>query len=251
MLYSGQWMCNTYPCQQFGSAPIEGTETTPEGVNDLEESTVDADGNCDGDLYVFNGQDRRCRQRSMYTGFTSCCYTASSEDDCNKQVWMGLATCKAEENDLACKRLKGLCVELDDYCSKTISILGHDVCVQRKTVHCCFGSKLGRIIQEQGRRQLKAFNHTGVLMPQPADAAERHAQNMHLFTMAGSGDPQQSYCRGLTFEEFSSLNWDLIDLKEFTDGLAAEVKDKADQQIQQKMGELQTNPPQIVAPPIP
>lgn len=250
MLYAGEWMCNAYPCQEYGSTAVTENDT-PEGGNDLVTSTTNDDGSCNGSMYVFNGQDKRCRERSMYTGFTSCCYTASSEDDCNKDIWLGFSNCKADENDLACKKKKGLCVELDDYCSKTISILGHDICVQKKTSYCCFGSKLGRIIQEQGRRQLKAFNHTGALMPQPADDSVRHSQNMQLFTLNGDLNPQHPYCRGLTIDEFSALNWDLIDLKEYTDSVAADVKDKADQKIKEKMNQLEASPPSISTPVIP
>nr|WP_255573934.1 conjugal transfer protein TraN [Erythrobacter sp. SCSIO 43205] len=45
---------------------------------------------------------------------------------------------------------QGLCAYVGTYCSK--KVLG--VCVTKRKAYCCFESKLSRILQEQGRKQL-------------------------------------------------------------------------------------------------
>jgi conjugal transfer mating pair stabilization protein TraN len=69
--------------------------------------------------------------------------------------------------------------------------------------HCCFNTKLGRIIQEQGRPQLKAFN------------------------AIGWGTPKNPYCRGFT-EEFQALDFSRMDLSEYY----ADVEARAQSEIQ-------------------
>ena len=48
------------------------------------------------------------------------------------------------------KRGQNLCVHVGTYCSR--KVLG--VCLEKKERHCCFNSKLARIINRQGRAQL-------------------------------------------------------------------------------------------------
>jgi hypothetical protein len=75
-----------------------------------------------------------------------------------------------------------------EFCARRI--LG--VCVTRERRWCVFGSKLGRIFQEQGRAQL------GI----------------------GWGS-----CRGLTVAEIEAVNFDALDLGEFTADLLDGGKD--------------------------
>lgn len=69
-------------------------------------------------------------------------------------------------------------------------------CVQRAEVHCCFNSKLARIVQEQGRPQLKSFSG-----------------------LPGSvfGTVDAPVCRGFDPTEFQSLDFSKIDLSEYFD----------------------------------
>ena len=70
---------------------------------------------------------------------------------------------------------------------------------------CCFASKLARIINEQGRPQL------GI----------------------GWGSPEAPDCRGLSPEEFQSIDFSQIDLSEYIDDM--EVKSQS--QIDTEVGE--------------
>ena len=96
---------------------------------------------------------------------------------------MGLGNCSAEEQKLAEERNADNTHYLGKYCSKR-AFFG--VCIRRSRAWCVFGSKLGRILQEQGRGQL------GV----------------------GWGD-----CRGLSVAEIETIDFERLDLSEFTDNL--------------------------------
>ena len=95
--------------------------------------------------------------------------------------------CDQQDMETAMLRGSGMCHEVGSYC--TASFLG--VCLQKARGHCCFNTKLGRILQEQGRPQLKSFN--GV----------------------GWGTPKKPICRGFTPEEFQALDFSKIDLSEY------------------------------------
>jgi conjugal transfer mating pair stabilization protein TraN len=109
-------------------------------------------------------------------------------------------------------RGSGMCHEIGSYCSS--SILG--VCVQKARGHCCFNTKLGRILQEQGRPQLKAF------------------------AAIGWGTAKQPYCRGFSPQEFQALNFSKMDLSEYYTEIEAraqsdiqiDMKDKIDAHMQ-------------------
>jgi conjugal transfer mating pair stabilization protein TraN len=81
------------------------------------------------------------------------------------------------------------CHYVGDYCEKKWPLVG---CVQKARSYCCFNSKMARIIQEQGRPQLLAF--------QPGGAW---------------GAPEQANCRGFTPDEFQVLDFSHIDLSEY------------------------------------
>ena len=125
------------------------------------------------DLRFFKGNRRRCHIRLF--GLANCCT--------NSGALIGLGNCSAEEIELAEERNTGNTHYLGKYCSRR-TFFG--VCIRRSRAWCVFGSKLGRILQEQGRSQL------GV----------------------GWGD-----CRGLTVAEVESIDFERLDLTEFTDNL--------------------------------
>ena len=67
-------------------------------------------------------------------------------------------------------------------------------CVQEERSYCCYNSKIGRIIHEQGRPQLKSFVNSG----------------------SGIwGAPDNPICRGFKPEEFQALDFSQIDLSEY------------------------------------
>jgi conjugal transfer mating pair stabilization protein TraN len=108
--------------------------------------------------------------------------------------------CDSQDMETAMLRGSGMCHEVGSYC--TTSFLG--VCLQKARSHCCFNTKLGRIIQEQGRPQLKSFN--GNLW----------------------GSPEKPMCRGFTPEEFQALDFSKIDLSEYY----ADIESRAQSEIQ-------------------
>ena len=107
---------------------------------------------------------------------------------CNKDnVFLGLVPCKEEEKKLAKLNQQKRCVEIGEYCSKKIKLGFAKICVEKKKSFCCFNSKLGRIFNEQGRKQLGR----------------------------GWGYPEGPQCVGFKPEEFQKLDFSEIDLSEF------------------------------------
>ena len=80
-------------------------------------------------------------------------------------------------------------------------------CTQSEKVYCCFNSKLGRILQEQGRPQLPSFS--------------------------GWGTVDSPDCRGFTPEEFQALDFSKIDMSDYY----AELRHKVDSEIQTNIKE--------------
>ena len=125
------------------------------------------------DMRFFTGERRRCHIH--FGGLANCCK--------NSGLLVGLANCSASERELAEERNAGNTHYLGRYCSKR-TFFG--VCIRRSRAWCVFGSKLGRILQQQGRAQL------------------------------GIG---WSSCRGLTVAEVEGIDFARLDLSEFTQDL--------------------------------
>lgn len=98
-------------------------------------------------------------------------------------------SCDQQDMETAMLAKSGYCHFVGDYCESKWSFAG---CVQKAKGYCCFNSKLGRIIHEQGRPQLTAFQPSGKW-----------------------GDAQGPYCRGFTPDEFSALDFGKIDFSEY------------------------------------
>ena len=130
------------------------------------------------DLRFFKGQRKACKIR--FGGLANCCT--------NSGLLVGLGNCSTAERELARERHDGNTRYLGQFCTRRI--LG--ICVTRERAWCVFGSKLGRIFQEQGRAQL------GI----------------------GWGS-----CRGLTVAEIEGIDFDALDLGEFTADLLDGGKD--------------------------
>ena len=125
------------------------------------------------DMRFFTGQRRACHIK--YFGLANCCK--------NSGLLVGLGNCSASERELAEERNAGNTHYLGRYCSKR-TFFG--ACIRRSRAWCVFGSKLGRILQQQGRAQL------------------------------GIG---WSSCRGLTVAEVEGIDFARLDLSEFTQDL--------------------------------
>lgn len=104
--------------------------------------------------------------------------------DCCKDsgLLIDIADCSESERLLAQERHAGKTHYLGTRCAKRI----FGVCVRRERVWCVFGSKLGRILQEAARAQLGL----------------------------GWGD-----CRGFTVSEMERIDFEAVDLSEFTEDL--------------------------------
>ncbi len=61
-------------------------------------------------------------------------------------------SCKPAEQAMSLKRGQNLCVHYDTYCSKKIPII--KTCIEKTERHCCFNSKLAKLINMQGKAQL-------------------------------------------------------------------------------------------------
>jgi conjugal transfer mating pair stabilization protein TraN len=122
-------------------------------------------------LEIFKG-DRLTCSKTIF-GLTNCCVPRG---------FPLLGGCNAEDIALKDRREDGQCTYVGTYCDQ--KVLG--ICLRKKEAHCCFLSKISRILQEQGRPQIgKAW-----------------------------GDPKTEQCAGFTIAEFQQLNLALMDFSE-------------------------------------
>ena len=134
---------------------------------------------------IFKGKIRKCSKNCA--GFRDCCTTGKGWG-----VSMHLSSCSGEEKELAQWRAKKRCVFVGTYCAE--KILGK--CTRKKSSFCCFGNKLSRLLNEQGRRQLRI----------------------------GWGNASGPDCRGLTPEELSRIDMSQMDLSELYEDIQANFK---------------------------
>jgi len=134
---------------------------------------------------IFKGQSRSCRKNCA--GFRDCCKNGNGWG-----VDMHLSECSGEEKELANWKSKNRCTYVGTYCSE--KVLGK--CIRKKSSFCCFGTKLAKLINEQGRRQL------GI----------------------GFGDVKAPDCRGLTPEELSRIDMSSMDLSELYEDVMEKFK---------------------------
>ncbi len=106
----------------------------------------------------------------------------------------------------------GLCHYVGTKCVKKLPIVG---CVQKAKVFCCFNSKLARIIQEQGRPQLK--------------------------TIDSWGSTDFPNCRGLTPQEFQNLDFSRIDLHEWQQDIKTQSQDFIRENLQSNFNAFMKN----------
>jgi len=107
-------------------------------------------------------------------------------------IIMDMMSCDQEDQVLGMKRGQGLCHQVGSWCSS--KVLG--VCLEKKEGWCCFPSKLGRIVNEQGRPQIgKSW-----------------------------GSAQNPDCSGFTIEELKLLRFDEMDLSEFFNSIQPDPK---------------------------
>jgi len=105
-----------------------------------------------------------------------------------------------------------MCHYIGDYCQQKWPLIG---CVQRANTYCCFNSKLGRIIHEQGRAQLRQFGAGG--------------------DWGGAENPN---CRGFTPEEFQMLDFSRIDLSEYFGDIQTKSASRVQEDMQRQVSDF-------------
>ena len=156
--------------------------------------TKEPSGLCKNPITVFGGQVEACKK--IITGFINCC---ASMKGWGRDV--NLCRCSGEERGLALKRERGLCHSVGTYCSKRAPIFR--TCLEKKTNFCCFSSKLSRIFQEQGRKQL------GI----------------------NWGTAENPNCRALTLDELTRLDFSKFDMEELFEALLTKGKNNQNKQV--------------------
>lgn len=128
--------------------------------------------------------------------------------DCCSMSGVLAAACGGKAIDLKVKKQQRFCVKVGRYKKKLGLIV--------VTSYCCFKSKLMKVIQEQGRKQLGL----------------------------SFGTAKNPDCRGLNLEEIQRINWDKIDwsevIKDFKEEAENSIKENFDEsKFKDKAAELQ------------
>jgi len=185
MLCGGQYFCRTGDCSETDGAGDNGFDMSVSKLAGLASAGDDVKNGSQIDIRAFTGQAMSCRK--AVAGFSNCCVDTGWGNNA------GLAHCNSEEMAIGKAKAKKVTVYVGDKCDH--AVLG--VCVQKSQVYCVFGSKLSRIIQEQGRRD-------------------------QLHIDFGSGDSPN--CRGITVPELQSISFDRINFQDFYSDLMANQK---------------------------
>lgn len=216
----GQMTCSPNACVSRNSiVPVTDDPYQELPPND---GPRDAAGNCLGELRVFGGAGKRCRKAGTQTAYQNCCTNDEeplddtmgavgepSQPDYKKErssfeFWKN--QCDTVDQETALLADSDYCVALGSYCAESWPLVG---CVQKAEGYCCFGSKLAKIIQVQGRAQL----------PSKGD-----------FGSASHPD-----CRGFTMQEFQALDFSKIDLTEYYGNLRYSAQSTMQQMTQQQV----------------
>ncbi|MBU0908506.1 MAG: conjugal transfer protein TraN, partial [Proteobacteria bacterium] len=141
-----------------------------------------ASGDCLGEIRIFDGRRSECLEKGWSTSFFNCC------DDSAGSFLFLKEHCPDASIETVQAKQAGRAHYIGTYCKKDIVFIG---CVQEAETYCLFNSKLGRIIHEQGRIQLRKFNPNG-----------------------NWGSAKAPNCEGFTPEEFQMLDFSQIDFSE-------------------------------------
>ena len=136
---------------------------------------------------IFKGTEYGCNRNCI--DFKDCCGSGKGWG-----VSLGLSGCGEKEKELAKFRQENKCVYVGTYCAEKLKPT--NICIRKKSNFCCFGTKLARLIHEQGRPQLKMT----------------------------FGDAEHPQCRGFTVEELTKLDFEKIDLSELFSEITSKFK---------------------------
>jgi len=186
---SGQTMCMEGGCFDTSYEPSNDFGQAAASLGALSEAGEDFDVDANE---IFKGEDLRCSKSML--GFSNCCKIDGWGQD------IGLSQCSTSEQRLALSRQGGLCHYVGSYCARK-NLFG---CTSRRETHCCFKSKLARIIHEQGRVQL----------------------GMNW------GSAQNPNCDSITIDQLQSLDFSQIDFSEFYADAMDKVSSPSDNELQ-------------------
>jgi conjugal transfer mating pair stabilization protein TraN len=170
------------------STEFEGCKC-PNGKKDCDRSEIDPKS-----CRFFRGDSFDC---TRYTAQHNCC----SEKGMLRQ----LAACDAPEKDLFTKRKAKLCHHVHTLKEGFLSLA-------KKQSHCCFKSKLARIIQVAGRKQLG---------------------------IGWGSDLENPDCRGLTLEEIRRIDFSKIDFSEIFNKVKAKAQSAANAKKDEMAAKMQ------------
>jgi|GEM_PF-6706314 len=185
------YFCSQNSCFDANSLTITDSGSNA-GENDIPNDGEVTGAGCMGTVYIFNGRDLRCiRDRVL---MIDCCKTEGlnvfEQSYCRDWGYHGQ---EPYARNFINHRKDGKCHYIGQYCAFKVDLLG--VCLLYHQTFCCFDSKLGRIIHEQGRPQIGL----------------------------SWGTPEDPQCRGFTPLEFQKLDFSQMDLSEW---IESEVKSK-------------------------
>jgi conjugal transfer mating pair stabilization protein TraN len=156
------------------------------------------------ELQIFKGKRISCSKNVADHFMYDCCFSYSG---LAKQI--GLSKCNAEEISLAEMREQGLCHYIGSYEEKFLDLWKS----RDEHVFCCFPSKLSRLVQEQGRKQL------GI----------------------DWGKPKEPNCRGLTTQELSRLDFSKMNLSEICKDFVKKMPDDMPERLKNFQARLQSD----------
>lgn len=188
-LNEDEWEREYLPNNSFGEVTAK-LAVFEETKKELEKSKIKDASN----LEIFKGKEMKCSKSVADSLLYDCCFSYSG---LAKKI--GLSKCDSDEISLSEMRENGLCHYVGSYEKRVLGVKSSD-----EHVFCCFPSKLGRIIQEEGRKQLKA----------------------------GWGEPKKPNCRGINFQLLAKLDFSKMDLSEMYDDVTPTFPEDFDDKMQ-------------------
>jgi conjugal transfer mating pair stabilization protein TraN len=177
MQCSGVNYCISGDCESQEIKPNQNMGKSLSALSMLKNLNVEKGDCLDGNAKkcpIFKGDLKQCRVDLLNS--LNCCKNSGWLKD------IKFAQCNEDERLLVSSKEDGLCHKVGSYCSTKFG----NTCLEKKKSYCCFGSKISRIIHEQGRKQL----------------------------VISWGSAKNPNCRALTVDELQRLDFDKLDLSE-------------------------------------
>jgi hypothetical protein len=169
---------------------------------------------------IFKGTHRWCTRNCL--NFRDCCGAGTGAPGNGWGVSLHLSKCDAKEIELRTLRDKNLCVQVGTYCAERDAVFNS--CLRKKTTFCCYGTKMARLIQQNGRAQLGL----------------------------GWGNVESPDCNGLSPEQLSQIDFSKINFSEIFAEIKNQTvaKDQKQSLAQVSTERLQNNMTLLTKPPL-